>query len=190
MDAAELMRRVKEYGADMKGIGDRFMGDDALYESCFRIFAEEPAFDELDAAVTALRYDDAFAVAHGLKGVCGNLGLTPCYNAVSALTESLRSKDYHNIDAEFAEAKRQLLRARALLSYSPACSEDAVSSDSTPSFPAENGLPDGSKCLKQKKIHIQMQNSKHKRNHNRTPAKPTRLQKAAVCAPCSLSLFY
>ena len=36
--------------------------------------------------------DDAFEHAHALKGVVGNLALTPLYETVSEITENLRAK--------------------------------------------------------------------------------------------------
>ena len=48
-------------------------------------------FDDLKAAVDKGDLDSAFAVAHDLKGLTGNLSLTQLYEPVSEITELLRA---------------------------------------------------------------------------------------------------
>ena len=115
MDNTELMKKIEAYGADMSGIDGRFLGDSALYESCFRDLVCDPVFEELERAVSGREYEAAFLAAHALKGVLGNMGLTPCYDAICALVESLRAGDYQAVDAETSAVKGQLLLLRGML---------------------------------------------------------------------------
>ncbi|MCR4856513.1 MAG: Hpt domain-containing protein [Erysipelotrichaceae bacterium] len=52
----------------------------------------EASFDDLSRALEADDLDGAFKAAHALKGVSGNLSLTPLYEKVSEITELLRAK--------------------------------------------------------------------------------------------------
>lgn len=82
--------KLRAYGADTDGALERFVGDETFYEDCFRMFLKDPGFAELEKAMAVGDISAAFKAAHTLKGVSGNLGLTPLYRAVCALVEPLR----------------------------------------------------------------------------------------------------
>ena len=132
MNASELMRRVLASGADESGIRDRFMDDDALYAQCFLEFLEEPNFALLREAMEQGDYDQAFAAAHALKCLSGNLGVTGFYEAVCVLVESLRAKDYGPTEQEHRAVLHQLYRLRSLAEL-PVPTEDGQAE--------ENALP-------------------------------------------------
>ena len=50
-------------------------------------------FEELGVAVNAGDLDKAFELCHALKGVIGNLAITPLYEALSDMTEILRARE-------------------------------------------------------------------------------------------------
>jgi len=106
---SELTDRLSAYGADMTGALERFVGDEALYEQCFGMFLEDPGFTQLGEALEKKDYTGAFNAAHTLKGVAGNLGLTPLYDAVCAIVEPLRHQDYSRLSAQY----QAVLDARA-----------------------------------------------------------------------------
>ncbi|MDY4610793.1 MAG: Hpt domain-containing protein [Sphaerochaetaceae bacterium] len=103
MDKIRLVEKLIVYGADMRGVHDRFMGDSALYEKCFLGFLKEPNFDALERSMDAGDYVQAFEAAHALKGLSGNLGLIPFYDVLCKLVESLRMKALQNVEAEYAD---------------------------------------------------------------------------------------
>lgn len=104
---SDLMERLKAYGADTVGAMSRFLDDGDLYASCFEIFLEDACFAKLGNALAAQNYAEAFDCAHTLKGVAGNMGLTPIYHAICSLVEPLRAKTYDNLDGLYAEIMRQ-----------------------------------------------------------------------------------
>ena len=64
------------------------------------------------SAIGAGDLDAAFEAAHALKGVLGNLSLTPAYEKVSEMTELLRARtqmDYGPLLAQVLE-QRDLLK--------------------------------------------------------------------------------
>lgn len=48
--------------------------------------------ERLDQALKNGNLDEGFEIAHSLKGVLGNLSLTPLYDAVVEITELLRAR--------------------------------------------------------------------------------------------------
>lgn len=98
-----LIKKLLDYGADTQGIMERFIKDEDLYKSCITTFYEDTSFEDLGCAISNKQYDVAFNYAHSLKGVSGNMGLTPLYNLIVILVEALRSKDYSQIDKHYSD---------------------------------------------------------------------------------------
>lgn len=87
---SDLLAALASRGNDASGALARFLGDEALYEACFRQFLADPAFGALETAMDSGDGAAAFETAHTIKGVAGNLGLTELYHAACALVEPLR----------------------------------------------------------------------------------------------------
>ncbi len=103
---------LKAYGADTKSGMERCMNNEAFYLRLVEKSLSDTSYDKLKEAVAANDLDAAFEAAHALKGVLGNLALTPLYEPVSKITELLRAKeqaDYNayvdEILAKFGELK-------------------------------------------------------------------------------------
>lgn len=88
------------YGADIEGIMQRFMGQESIYLRIFAMLFRDENLNNLKKSLKSSDFDGAFHAAHTLKGVSSNLGLTPYYNAITTIVESLRFKnkefDYNN----------------------------------------------------------------------------------------------
>ena len=99
------VEKLNEYGANTsEGLG-RCMGNEALYLRLVSAVAAQPDFDKLNEAVAAGDLKTAFESAHALKGVLGNLSLTPLYDKVSEITELLRARtetDYSPLLSEIS----------------------------------------------------------------------------------------
>ena len=82
--------KLKTFGANTEeGLG-RCMGSEPLY---LRLVGTVPGSAEFDALSSAIAEGDlkkGFEAAHALKGVLGNLSLTPLFEEVSELTDYLR----------------------------------------------------------------------------------------------------
>lgn len=83
---------LKEFGADTEQGVARCFGNGDFYLNLVKTVPKEPSFEKLSAAVTEGNLDAAFEMAHALKGVLGNLSLTPIFDPVSEITELLRAK--------------------------------------------------------------------------------------------------
>ena len=107
------LEALKEFGADTeKGLA-MCMGNEALYLRLVGSVPGESRFDDLAKALEAGNYDAAFDAAHALKGVLGNLSLTPLFDKASEITELLRSRtdmDYSSLLAQLTDSKEKLAK--------------------------------------------------------------------------------
>ena len=83
---------LREFGADVDSGLARCMKNEAFYLKLVGKAVDEAAFGKLEDAIAAGDLDAAFEAAHSLKGVAGNLSLTPIYEPVAKITEYLRSR--------------------------------------------------------------------------------------------------
>jgi HPt (histidine-containing phosphotransfer) domain-containing protein len=102
---------LKEYGANVdEGLG-RCMGKDELYLRLVSTIPSEKSFDNLKESIETGNLDAAFEAAHALKGITGNLALTPLYDPIVEITELLRARkemDHTELLSTILERKEQL----------------------------------------------------------------------------------
>lgn len=84
---------LNNYGADTKEGLTRCMNNEAFYLRLVGMGLADPNFEKLSQAVSAGDAKAAFESAHALKGIVGNLSLTPLYKPVAELTDLLRGKE-------------------------------------------------------------------------------------------------
>ena len=102
------MEKLRDFGANAaEGLG-RCMNNEAFYFRMIGLSIADSGFETLRQAVDAGDLDRAFEAAHALKGVLGNLSLTPLYQPASELTELLRAKT----EADYAAYVTELLAQR------------------------------------------------------------------------------
>lgn len=116
MDSGELLRRLETYGADVRGLTERFMNDMDLYQTCLQMFWDDLSYQHLGEALQAGNCKKAFEAAHTMKGVVANLGLTPLLATVTRLVEPLRAGSCAGLEADYEVLGSQLKQVRALLS--------------------------------------------------------------------------
>ena len=106
---------MEEYGADYQNTLDRFLGKKSFYLKMLGMLPEDKNMQRLEEALSKGDLGGAFDAAHTMKGVAGNLGLAPLYDAICAIVEPLRiresSEDY---PALCRGIKEELLRAQQL----------------------------------------------------------------------------
>ncbi len=99
---------LKDYGCDMDGALGRTLNDEDFLLRCIRGALEESEFEELGNALECGNVKASFEYAHALKGVIANVGLTPLYNCVSRMVETLRAGKTDHLEEEYS----RLLKAR------------------------------------------------------------------------------
>ena len=103
---------LENYGAGYEVTLGRFLGDETFYLKMLGMLLKDDSIRKLGSAVQNGDLTEAFEAAHSLKGITGNLGLTPLYNAACAIVEPLRAKEaredysalYQAVEAEFEKA--------------------------------------------------------------------------------------
>ena len=104
---------LKEFGANVEEGMTRCMGNEALYLRLVATVPKEPTFNALDESLKAKDLDTAFEKAHALKGVTGNLSLTPLYQPIVEITEHLRARkdmDYEPLLSEILLQRDRLMK--------------------------------------------------------------------------------
>ncbi len=86
------IEKLNDFGADTAVGITRCCGSEALYLRLVNMIPGEGNFTALKDALDAGDLDKAFEAAHALKGVLGNLSLTPLFEKAAELTELLRER--------------------------------------------------------------------------------------------------
>lgn len=105
---------LRAFGANVDEGLARCMDNEAFYLKLVKMAAEDACFDRLAEAVGSGDKHAAFAAAHDLKGVLGNLSLTPIYSLVSQITETLRAEEDADYSAQLAAIMEQRDKLKAL----------------------------------------------------------------------------
>ena len=105
---------LKAFGADTEAGLRCCVDNEALYLRLTGMAAQDAGINRLREALDAHDLDAAFEAAHALKGVMGNLALTPLYTPISAMTELLRARADADYAPLMAEIQAQYTALRAL----------------------------------------------------------------------------
>lgn len=106
------------YGADYHTTMKRFLGNKAMYLRVLALLPQDKSLENLRKCLEDGNLHSAFEAAHTLKGVSGNLGLTPLYEATCAIVEPLRKQDPDcDYQAKYQTIRLEFERAEELLKY-------------------------------------------------------------------------
>ncbi|MCR5451027.1 MAG: Hpt domain-containing protein [Lachnospiraceae bacterium] len=103
---------LKEFGADTQEGLDRCLGNEDFYLKMVNMGIGDDKFEALGTALQNNDLDEAFELAHAIKGVLGNLALTPIYEPAGEMTELLRTRtemDYTQLYNKVMEERSRLL---------------------------------------------------------------------------------
>lgn len=99
------------YGADYTTGMTRCLNKEDFYFKMIKMVAANEKFDSLGKALAAKDLKAAFDDAHALKGVVGNVALTPLFAAIEEIVEPLRrgeDNDYTATYAKIMDLKKKL----------------------------------------------------------------------------------
>ena len=83
--------KMKAFGADTAEGLARCMNNEAFYLKMIGMGLGDKRFETLETQLAEGDKEGAFDTAHALKGVLGNLAITPIYEPMSEMTELLRA---------------------------------------------------------------------------------------------------
>ena len=104
--------KLKEFGVDTKEGLTRCMNNEGFYFKMIGMGLSNEYFETLGKALEDGNYEEGFEAAHALKGVIGNLALSPIYTPLAEMTEMLRAKkeaDYVAMYKPIKEMRDKLL---------------------------------------------------------------------------------
>lgn len=103
---------LNNFGVNTKEGLTRCMNNEKFYFKMLKMGLASDQFEKLGMAIESGKIDEAFEAAHALKGVLGNLALTPIYTPLAEMTELLRagkSADYVEMYKPILELRNKLL---------------------------------------------------------------------------------
>lgn len=103
---------LRAYGANVDEGISRCLDDEEFYIDLVKSVIPDERIEELEGYIAEKDFDKAFEVAHALKGMYGNISLTPIYEPVCEITELLRERadaDYSEYIEKAKEQKRRLV---------------------------------------------------------------------------------
>ena len=106
------MDSLRNFGANVDEGLERCMGMEDFYIEMIELGLSDERFDMLGPQLEAGQMDEAFETVHALKGVIGNLALTPLYTTICDITEHLRAKetiDYKPLYDKLLEQRNSIM---------------------------------------------------------------------------------
>ena len=106
------IEKLNDFGVNTKEGLTRCMNNEKFYFRMLKMGLSSDQFEKLGNALESGNTSDAFEAAHALKGVLGNLALTPIYTPLAEMTELLRAKkseDYVTMYQPILELRNKLL---------------------------------------------------------------------------------
>ena len=103
---------LRDFGANVEEGLERCMGMEDFYLEMIEMGLSDERFDNLGKELSAGQLDTAFETVHALKGVIGNLALTPLYETICEITEHLREKediDYKPLYGKLLEQRNTII---------------------------------------------------------------------------------
>ena len=103
---------LKSFGADTEEGLARCMNNEEFYLKMVGMGLADERFETMKEVLEKKDLDQAFEMAHAMKGVFGNLALTPIYDPICEMTELLRSRtdmDYMPLYNEMKSQRDRLL---------------------------------------------------------------------------------
>ena len=98
---------LKEYGANVEEGLNRCFNDGNFYLMLVSEALKDERILSLESLIKDKKLEEAFELAHALKGMYGNLSITPLYLALSDIVEPLRRHE----DIDYQEMLNKLVNA-------------------------------------------------------------------------------
>lgn len=97
----DVFDQLREWNCDVTGALERFLNDEEMYLDFLHQIAEEASIVKLGKAIDEGDVQSAFDCAHTLKGVHGNMGLTPLYHLDIEIVEPLREGTFESVKENY-----------------------------------------------------------------------------------------
>lgn len=91
------IQALQDLGVNTKEGLTRCVNNESFYFRMIKKAMDDNSYEQLRDAIAANQLDEAFEIAHKLKGATGNLSLTPLYDPICTISDGLKAheeKDY------------------------------------------------------------------------------------------------
>lgn len=105
------IEKLNEFGVNTNEGLERCLNNKDLYFRLINKLILDESFFDLKEEIEKKNFELAFQISHSLKGVLGNLAITPLYKIIYELTELLRAKkdiDYKGYIDELLNKRNEL----------------------------------------------------------------------------------
>lgn len=99
----KIIKALSDWGCETTDTMERMGDDEDFYIECLKEIPGDVCFQQLKQEIENHNTKKAFDVAHTLKGMLANMGLTPMYVKVSEIVEPLRGGNSENLMGKFDE---------------------------------------------------------------------------------------
>lgn len=89
----EDKERMESAGYDVNGALARFVNNEILFMTFLKKFPTDEHYAAIRPNIDNGNIDEAYKAAHAIKGVAGNLGLTPVFETVNDMLILIKHKD-------------------------------------------------------------------------------------------------
>ncbi len=103
---------LRDFGANVDEGLERCIGMEDFYLEMIELGLSDERFETLGKNLEEQNLDEAFESVHALKGVIGNLALSPLYQTICEITEHLRKRehmDYKPLYDKLIEQRKQII---------------------------------------------------------------------------------
>ena len=108
------IRKLEQCGADIRSAMDKCLGDEAFYLHLVELFLKKNDYLKIRKALNQNDLEKAYEGALNMKGVSGNLSLTPIYLMSSELARHLYNKENIDYKPYVDNIQKQLKRLKSL----------------------------------------------------------------------------
>ena len=110
-----LLDKLTAGGIDVTATIARFGGNENLFLKYLRRCPTDPTLGTLTAAMQGGDREEIKRTCHTLKGLSGNLGLTPLFNACATMMTELRASDTSDVSALYDQVCAEHAKAIELV---------------------------------------------------------------------------
>lgn len=103
---AQLRQELIGSHTDIEGALHRLSENEPLYLNCLAMFLEDPTAAELEGAIRGKKWEEAFAAAHALEGVAGNMGFIPLFDGAAKIVRLIRQGRIREVESTYQELQQ------------------------------------------------------------------------------------
>ncbi len=111
----EQLAELESWGCKVEDALERTLGDEDFLVKVMKKAVNDNSIAQLGMALKEKNCKQAFEAAHDLKGVMGNVGLTPIYKIAVRIVEPLRNDEMDGTEDLYKQLVENIEKAKGIL---------------------------------------------------------------------------